>query len=222
MQAMNWGTLVGNVVQPVRRGGANSLFNRIGGCTVNNAVLITDFDWTPIKYVPPARTCIRKLLYSRLDPYDRCARPRLSSTAMRTTTAMCAGGHSFPASTMIQWYRAPSSQRCSGRLAASGSSFHVCALIDMRVPSHFTSGAYFSSILIADVLIPRQPTRVRPGYVAAAFCGSTSQAAFLSARSLARPRTRLPRVPPCPSGILCATRAGRPPSPSRTLPTLPS
>ncbi|KAJ7694895.1 hypothetical protein B0H17DRAFT_1199044 [Mycena rosella] len=33
------------------------------------------------------------------------------------------------------------------------------------------------------MLIPRQPTRVRPGYVAAPFCGSSPQAAFLSARS---------------------------------------
>ncbi|KAJ6524787.1 hypothetical protein B0H19DRAFT_1276406 [Mycena capillaripes] len=33
----------------------------------------------------------------------------------------------------------PSSQRCSGRLAASGSSFNVCALIDMPIPSHLTS-----------------------------------------------------------------------------------
>ncbi|KAJ7318035.1 hypothetical protein DFH08DRAFT_1086647 [Mycena albidolilacea] len=48
---------------------------------------------------------------------------------MRNMTAMCAG-HSFPASTIT---------RSSGRLAASGSSFHVCALVDMRVPSHSTS-----------------------------------------------------------------------------------
>ncbi|KAJ7884957.1 hypothetical protein B0H13DRAFT_2666918, partial [Mycena leptocephala] len=39
------------------------------------------------------------------------------------------------------------------------------------------------------------PTRARPGYVSAAFCGSSPQAAFLSTRSLARPRTRLPPVP---------------------------
>jgi hypothetical protein len=45
MQAMNWGALVGNGIQPVRRGGANnSLFNWIGGHTVNNAVSITDID----------------------------------------------------------------------------------------------------------------------------------------------------------------------------------
>ncbi|KAJ7891447.1 hypothetical protein B0H13DRAFT_1887218 [Mycena leptocephala] len=121
MQAMNCGTPVGNGVQPVRRGGANnSLFNRIGGRTINNAVLITDIDRISIK---SSSTC---------NPA-----PRLSS--MRTTTAMCTG-HSFPASTIIQVYRAPSSQRCSGGLAASG---YVSALIDRRLPSHFTSGAYF-------------------------------------------------------------------------------
>ncbi|KAJ7491704.1 hypothetical protein B0H11DRAFT_2228511 [Mycena galericulata] len=65
-------------------------------------------------------------------------------------------GHSVPASTIIQWYRARSPQRCSGRLAASG---YVCALIDMGVPSHLASGA--SPTLIADVPISGQP-----GYVA--------------------------------------------------------
>ncbi|KAJ7351172.1 hypothetical protein DFH08DRAFT_992352 [Mycena albidolilacea] len=47
---MNWSTLAENRVQPVRRGGAdNSLFDRIGGRTGNNAVLITDLDRTQIK-----------------------------------------------------------------------------------------------------------------------------------------------------------------------------
>ncbi|KAJ7689208.1 hypothetical protein B0H14DRAFT_866737 [Mycena olivaceomarginata] len=86
---------------------------------------------------------------------------------------MCTGHSS---STIIPWYRATSSQCCSGRLAASG---YVCILICMCVPSHFTSA------------------NARPGYVAAAFCGSSSQAAFLSgARSLPPPpRTRLRHVP---------------------------
>ncbi|KAJ6540271.1 hypothetical protein B0H19DRAFT_1268878 [Mycena capillaripes] len=127
--------------------------------------------------------------------------------------AMCTG-HSFPASTIIQWYRAPSSQRCSGRLAACGSSLHVCDLIDVRVPSHSTSGVYFSPTLI--VLIPRHPTRVRPGYVAAAFYGYFSQAAFLSVRSL----TRVPPVPvlyPVPRSRWSSSSLS-----PRTLPTLPS
>src|SRR4051794_35862995 len=34
--------------------------------------------------------------------------------------------------------------------------------ISMCVPSHFTSGAYFSPTLIADVLILKQPRRVYP------------------------------------------------------------
>jgi hypothetical protein len=42
MQAMNWNTRVENGVYPVRRGGANSLFNRIGGRTINRAVLQLD------------------------------------------------------------------------------------------------------------------------------------------------------------------------------------
>jgi hypothetical protein len=47
---MNWSTPVGNGVQPVRRGGANnSLFNRISGRTVNNAVLISAIDRILIK-----------------------------------------------------------------------------------------------------------------------------------------------------------------------------
>jgi hypothetical protein len=53
------------------------------------------------------------------------------------------------------------------------------------IPFHFRG-----IFLAADVLIRRQPTRARLGYVAAAFCGSSSQAAFLSASSLALPRTR--------------------------------
>ncbi|KAJ7812223.1 hypothetical protein B0H13DRAFT_2383342 [Mycena leptocephala] len=53
----------------------------------------------------------------------------------------------------------------------------------MGVPSHFTSGAYFSPTLIADVLIPGKPMRLRPDYIAAAFCGSSTQAAFVSAHS---------------------------------------
>jgi hypothetical protein len=161
-------------------------------------------------------------MYSRLGPCDHCARPRLSSTAMRTTTAMCTG-HSSRASTMIQWYDTVSSAELLTRLWPTGGFWFVISCLRpyrYALPSHFTSGAYLSPTLLADVLIPRQPTRVRPGYVAAAFCGSSSQAAFLSARSLARPRTRLPRVPPCPSCTLCASRAGR--SPPRTLPTLPS
>ncbi|KAJ7820931.1 hypothetical protein B0H14DRAFT_1339190 [Mycena olivaceomarginata] len=114
---------------------------------------------------------------------------------------------------MIQWYRAPSSQRCSGRLAASGSSFHVCALIDMRVPFHFTSVPYFSPTLIADVPIHRQPTRVRPGYVAADFCGSSSKSAFLSARSLA--------LPPSHSPSSCTSRAHPVPRAPLALVVLP-
>jgi hypothetical protein len=64
MQAMNWNTRVENGVYPVRRGGANnSLFNRIGGHTINHAVLIADIDRTPINlapHVPP-----RPHMYSR-------------------------------------------------------------------------------------------------------------------------------------------------------------
>ncbi|KAJ7793228.1 hypothetical protein B0H13DRAFT_1935519 [Mycena leptocephala] len=54
---------------------------------------------------------------------------------------------------------------------------------------------HISPTLIADMLIPGKPMRARPGYISAAFCGSSPQAAFLSTRSLARPRTRLPPVP---------------------------
>ncbi|KAJ7602969.1 hypothetical protein B0H17DRAFT_108592 [Mycena rosella] len=101
---------------------------------------------------------------------------------MRTTTARCTG-HSFPASTIIQWHRAPSSQRCSGRLAASG-----LRLIDMRVPSHFTSGAYFSPTLLADVLIPGQPTRVRRGYLSSPLARPPSHS----------PSSCIPRARPVP------------------------
>ncbi|KAJ7884702.1 hypothetical protein B0H13DRAFT_2537104 [Mycena leptocephala] len=64
----------------------------------------------------------------------------------------------------------------------TGGFQFVIPCFDMGVLSHFTSGAYFSSTLIADL---EKPTRLRPGYVAAAFkfCGSSTQAAFLSARS---------------------------------------
>jgi hypothetical protein len=73
----------------------------------------------------------------------------------------------------------------------------------MRILSHFTSGAYFLPILIADVLIPGQPTRGRPGYVAAAFWGSSPQAAFLSTRSpLHLPSSCTPRARPVPCAPL--------------------
>ncbi|KAJ6484673.1 hypothetical protein C8R45DRAFT_1214704 [Mycena sanguinolenta] len=56
---------------------------------------------------------------------------------------MCAD-LSFPASTIIQWYRAPSSQRLADwRLRVHHSCWR---LIDMRGPSHFTS---FRCIFVA-------------------------------------------------------------------------
>ncbi|KAJ7785503.1 hypothetical protein B0H14DRAFT_3893720 [Mycena olivaceomarginata] len=64
----------------------------------------------------------------------------------------------------------------------------ICA-----VPSHFTSGIYFSpGALIADLLVP--------GHVAAAFCGPSPPAAFLSARSLALALAFLV-YPLCPSCV---------------------
>ncbi|KAJ7328286.1 hypothetical protein DFH08DRAFT_967428 [Mycena albidolilacea] len=106
---------------------------------------------------------------------------------MKTMTATCTG-RSFPASTIIQW--APNAQRCSGRRA-----IHVCALIDMRILSHFTSGAYFSPILIADVLIPGQPTRGRPG---SSLPPSGAPPRRPLSSSLVRPCIYLHRVHPAP------------------------
>ncbi|KAJ7921638.1 hypothetical protein B0H13DRAFT_2318147 [Mycena leptocephala] len=74
------------------------------------------------------------------------------------------------------------------------------------------------SLLIADVLIPRKPTRARPGYVSATFCGSSPQAAFLSTRSLARPRTRLPPVPCAPLALVVLLPLLRRPSSSPAYP----
>ncbi|KAJ6542333.1 hypothetical protein DFH09DRAFT_1174050 [Mycena vulgaris] len=79
-------------------------------------------------------------MHSCLGPYDHCARPQLSSTAMRTTKAMRTG-HSFPASTIIQWYRAQT----------GGFRFVIPCLLFAPL-----SICAFHPISLA-------PTRVRPG-----------------------------------------------------------
>ncbi|KAJ7884931.1 hypothetical protein B0H13DRAFT_2536136 [Mycena leptocephala] len=96
------------LLQPVERGGANnSLFNRIGSRTVNNAVLITDIDRTLIK---SSFTCTR----------PHMLRP------LRSPPPFVSGFDNNPSVALADW------------------PFHVCALIDMRVRSHFTSGAYLA------------------------------------------------------------------------------
>ncbi|KAJ7790274.1 hypothetical protein B0H13DRAFT_2394629 [Mycena leptocephala] len=76
--------------------------------------------------------------------------------------------------------------------------FHVliCAFHPISLP------VQISPTLIADVLIPGKPMRARPGYVSAAFCGSSLHAAFLCTRSLARSRTCLPPVPCAPLALV--------------------
>ncbi|KAJ7884962.1 hypothetical protein B0H13DRAFT_2045302 [Mycena leptocephala] len=96
-------------------------------------------------------------------------------------------------------------------------AFHLVSPDRLTLVTSYTISlpVHISPTLIADVLIPRKPTHARPGYVCAAFCGSSPQAAF---HSLARPPSHSPS-----SCTLCAAGASRPPpSPPRTLPTLPS
>ncbi|KAJ7757825.1 hypothetical protein B0H14DRAFT_3896139 [Mycena olivaceomarginata] len=112
---------------------------------------------------------------------------------MKTMTATCTG-HSFPASTIIQW--APNAQRWSGRRV-----IHVCALIDMRILSHFTSANAWTSRLRRCRLLGLLPAGRFPLH----------SFALASTFIVYTPR---------PSRTLCAARTG--PSPPCNLPTLPS
>ncbi|KAJ7824177.1 hypothetical protein B0H14DRAFT_1303611 [Mycena olivaceomarginata] len=112
---------------------------------------------------------------------------------MSTTTAMCTG-HSFQASTILQWYQASSSQRCSGSLAASSSSFHVCALIGMRVPP-----------ISLPVHISRPPMCLFPDVLVTSL--PLIPASRFTLRSFARPRPLLPHV--SPASVLYPVRRSR-------------
>jgi hypothetical protein len=74
----------------------NSLFNRIGGRTVHNTVLITTLIQSSSTCTPAPRGFSSRSL-------GPLRSPRLSSTAKRTTTAMCTR-HSFPASMVSSGY----------------------------------------------------------------------------------------------------------------------